>query len=89
MHTRSLKYLALAMAMALFLVPTVFAQGSGTSLGGRVVDDQGAAIPGVTVTATNADTGFQRVTVTTARTTSSPFRSAPTTWWPSCRDSQP
>jgi len=64
MNTRSLRSLALAMAMALLFSSAVFAQGSGTSLAGRVVDDQGAAIPGVTVTATNADTGFQRVTVT-------------------------
>jgi outer membrane receptor protein involved in Fe transport len=49
------------------IVPTlVFAQSGGSSLSGRVVDQQGAAVPGVTVTATNPATGLVRTTVTAA-----------------------
>lgn len=36
----------------------------GGSLHGRVSDESGAALPGVTLTATNADTGFSRSAVT-------------------------
>ena len=37
-----------------------FAQGTNGSLTGKVTDEQGLALPGVSVTATNQDTGFQR-----------------------------
>lgn len=40
-----------------------FAQGNA-ELSGRVVDEQGGGIPGVTVTASNTDTGLKRVVVT-------------------------
>jgi hypothetical protein len=43
-----------------------FAQASGGALHGRVTDETGGALPGVTVTATNAATGFSRSTVTGA-----------------------
>jgi hypothetical protein len=47
------------------LVPAaLLAQGSGASLTGRVSDESGGALPGVTVTVTNAATGFTRSTVT-------------------------
>ncbi len=55
-----------ALAMALLLPSLLFAQGSGSSLTGKAVDDAGAAVPGVTITATNAQTGFSRTTVTEA-----------------------
>ncbi|HJW96394.1 MAG TPA: TonB-dependent receptor [Thermoanaerobaculia bacterium] len=49
----------------LLLIPAVlFAQNTGTNLSGRVADESGAALPGVTVTATNDATGFNRSTVT-------------------------
>ena len=60
----------LVAAAALLLVglaalpPGAFAQSSGASLSGRVVDDDGAALPGVTVTATNTATGLTRVATT-------------------------
>ncbi|HEV8658030.1 MAG TPA: TonB-dependent receptor [Thermoanaerobaculia bacterium] len=44
----------------------VFAQASGAALSGRVTDSSGAAVPGVTVTAMNTQTGLQRVAVTAA-----------------------
>jgi len=42
------------------------AQSGGASLTGTVTDEAGAALPGVTVTATNTATGFTRSTVTSA-----------------------
>jgi hypothetical protein len=51
--------------LAVFAFSTVlFAQGSGGALNGAVTDETGAALPGVTVTATNDATGFSRVAVT-------------------------
>ena len=46
----------------LMLVGNVFAQSQATTgnIEGRVVDQQGAAVPGVSVTATNQDTGFEK-----------------------------
>ena len=43
-----------------------FAQSSGGALEGRVYDADGGALPGATVTVTNAETGFSRVLVTAA-----------------------
>src|ERR1700674_5790188 len=47
----------------LFATSLVSAQMLGT-FNGRVVDQQGAVLPGVAVTATNANTGVARTTVT-------------------------
>jgi hypothetical protein len=44
----------------------VFAQGSSSSLAGHVKDATGAALPGVSVTATNQATGLSRTVVTEA-----------------------
>ncbi|MBA2494329.1 MAG: TonB-dependent receptor [Acidobacteria bacterium] len=46
----------------LLLAAGVFAQSQATTgnIEGRVVDNQGAAVPGVSVTATNQDTGFEK-----------------------------
>ncbi|HEY2830716.1 MAG TPA: TonB-dependent receptor [Thermoanaerobaculia bacterium] len=50
---------------ALLLVATsMFAQGTGGALVGRVTDETGGALPGVTVTATNDATGISRSVVT-------------------------
>jgi hypothetical protein len=46
-------------ALALAATPALAQQTTGT-ISGRVVDDQGAAVPGATVTGTNAATGFVR-----------------------------
>ncbi|HVT01963.1 MAG TPA: TonB-dependent receptor, partial [Thermoanaerobaculia bacterium] len=58
--------IALAIFATLLLVSVIpaFAQSSGSSLTGRVVDESGAALPGVTITATNTATGFNRAAVT-------------------------
>jgi hypothetical protein len=66
MSAQKPRFIAFAI-LAFLLIPTmVFAQASGAALAGRVTDDQGGGIPGVTVTATNNATGLQRVTVTDA-----------------------
>lgn len=64
MIDRSFRWKALALA-ALLLFPTlVFAQSAGSALSGRVTDSSGGAVPGVTVTAVNPQTGTTRTTVT-------------------------
>src|SRR4051812_22814077 len=50
--------------LALLIPAAVFAQASGAALSGRVADESGAALPGVTLTATNTSTGFSRTVVT-------------------------
>jgi hypothetical protein len=65
MNSRSLKWLALALAMALFIPTFAFGQ-SQSALSGTVADASGSAVPGVTVTATNPETGLVRTTVTAA-----------------------
>lgn len=47
---------------ALLLPITVFGQSSNGAISGLVSDDSGAALPGVTVTATNSATGVSRTT---------------------------
>lgn len=49
--------------MCTFAAPAAFAQQTSGNINGRITDDQGAAVPGVTVTATNAATGFSRTDV--------------------------
>src|ERR1700680_4716703 len=44
--------------------PRAWAQAAGGTLAGRVVDKSGAALPGVTVTAVQKGSGFERTTVT-------------------------
>src|ERR1043165_3320034 len=64
MIDRSLRRIALTL-VALLLLPTiVFAQSAGSTLSGRITDPSGAAVPGVTVTAANTQTGTTRTTVT-------------------------
>ncbi|HEX6973594.1 MAG TPA: TonB-dependent receptor [Vicinamibacterales bacterium] len=46
--------------------PNAFAQQTTGSITGRIVDAQGAAVPGVTVTGKNTQTGFTRVDVSDA-----------------------
>lgn len=54
----------LVLGILLLISSAAFAQGSGGVLTGRVTDETGAALPGVTVTATNASTGYNRTAVT-------------------------
>jgi hypothetical protein len=63
-----MKTFATALAMACLLaagVPAAAQQTTGT-IAGRIVDDQGAAVPGVTVTGRNTQTGFVRTDVSDA-----------------------
>ena len=55
-----------AFVLSLALVSPAFAQSTAINgtLEGTVKDDQGAVLPGVTVTVSNIDTGDQRVVVT-------------------------
>ncbi|HKO01762.1 MAG TPA: carboxypeptidase regulatory-like domain-containing protein, partial [Thermoanaerobaculia bacterium] len=50
-------------ALLLLMPIGVFAQSSNGSISGNVTDDTGGALPGVTVTAMNAATGFSRMVV--------------------------
>src|SRR5947208_12950327 len=52
------------MALTALFAAGAFAQASGGALHGRVSDETGGALPGVTVTVTNDATGFSRSTVT-------------------------
>ena len=54
-------------ALVMIVPSASFAQvgGSGT-IGGTVLDNSGGAVPGATVTATNADTGIETIRQTTA-----------------------
>jgi hypothetical protein len=52
------------MFLCLAIVHSVFGQSSNASLGGTVADSSGALIPGVTIKATNADTGVVTSTIT-------------------------
>src|ERR1044072_6100435 len=58
------KRLFLVLTLLLLIPAVLFAQNAGTNLSGRVTDESGAALPGVTVTATNDATVFNRSTVT-------------------------
>ncbi len=61
---RRLVVAVLALAWVVALAPAASAQTSGASLIGHVKDQDGGPLPGVTVTATNAETGLDRSTVT-------------------------
>ena len=60
---RSLKSLWIVALGLLFVGGTAWAQATA-QLNGRVSDESGAVLPGVTVTATQTDTGFTRTVVT-------------------------
>ena len=56
--------LYLSILLMLIVPQLVFGQTGGASLAGRVDDGSGGALPGVTVTVTNNETGFTRSVVT-------------------------
>ena len=60
------RYLFAAALLVLLGCTSAFAQQTTGSVTGRVVDQQGAAIPGVTITAKMATTGFTRTEVSDA-----------------------
>ena len=77
--------LAVALAAASLVPVSAHAQILYGSIVGSVTDPQKAALPGVTVTATNTGTGLKVETVTdgTGPMCSATCRRAPTTWQPS------
>ena len=54
----------IAIGFVLAVGTSAFAQTGLADIRGTVVDDSGAALPGVTVSATHVDTGTTRTTVT-------------------------
>src|SRR6267378_1745348 len=62
--TRLLRELCLSTTGLLLTSTLAFAQLSTAQLSGRVTDESGGVLPGVTVTATQTDTGFVRSDVT-------------------------
>ena len=60
-------WVVLAMVMLLAASAGLSAQTTGATLLGTIVDDQGAVLPGVTVTVKNTETGWNRVTTTDQR----------------------
>jgi len=50
--------------IVLLIPAALFAQATGAALSGRIADESGGALPGVTVTAVNTATGFSRTVVT-------------------------
>src|SRR5262245_3611576 len=56
--------LAIVVVLCLFLTAAGFAQSTNASLGGTVSDASGALIPGVTITATNTNTGIVQTNLT-------------------------
>src|SRR5213593_3154322 len=61
--TCAFRNLATAALIVVFASALAFAQATA-ELNGRVTDESGAVLPGVTVTATQTDTGFVRTVVT-------------------------
>ena len=56
----ALRGLILALALTLAWAPFASAQTAGSNLAGRIQDKDGAPLPGVTITATNTETGIDR-----------------------------
>src|SRR5919202_635601 len=56
--------LSLFVCLLLAFAPFAFGQSSNGSISGTITDDSGAALPGVTVSATNIATGIERNAVT-------------------------
>jgi hypothetical protein len=54
----------IGLAFTFAIAPVLAQTGANTGLTGRVTDSTGAAMPGVTVTVTNVDTGSERVVTT-------------------------
>ena len=57
---RMMRFAALLLGLSALISTGAFAQQTTGNITGRVLDAQGAAVPGATVTARNAATGFTR-----------------------------
>jgi len=62
--THRFRFLAAALALFAAFAPPAFAQGTNGLIEGSVLDEQGLALPGVLVTATNTNTGLARTATT-------------------------
>jgi len=60
-------WFVLAIVTLLVASGAAFAQTTGATLLGTIVDEQGAVLPGVAITVTNTETGWNRVVVTNER----------------------
>src|SRR5262245_23455503 len=58
------RFVTLAIGIVLTVGASVFAQIGQGEIRGTVIDESGATLPGVTVTATHIDTGITRTAVT-------------------------
>jgi hypothetical protein len=61
------RWLVLAAVLSLLFSAAASAQTTGATLLGTVADEQGAVLPGVTITVVNTETGRNRVAVTNER----------------------
>jgi hypothetical protein len=61
--SRRIVALAVCCAFAMGALPAAAQQTTGT-INGRILDEQGTAVPGVNVTATSTATGFTRSSTT-------------------------
>ena len=59
-----IKRISLFILFALLCVGTIVAQTVTGTLQGTITDKSGGALPGVTVTVRNMETGLERVTIT-------------------------
>jgi hypothetical protein len=57
---------AMLVLCSVALAPSAIAQQTTGNISGRIVDDQGAAVPGVAVTGRNTQTGFTRMDISDA-----------------------
>jgi outer membrane receptor protein involved in Fe transport len=62
----SKRFICALVALAAFAAAPVYAQGTSGTIAGRIVDEQGAALPGATVIGKNVETGFTRASSTDA-----------------------
>ena len=63
---RKVRIAAILLGLTALLTTSAVAQQTAGNITGRVLDAQGAAVPGATITATNAATGFNRTAVSDA-----------------------
>ena len=66
MKTNRIILAMITLVAALVAPPAAMAQQTTGNITGRIIDGQGAAVPGVTLTAKNTQTGFSRSDVTDA-----------------------